>query len=59
MTKTKTRLLDNVQAFNSVMLPVLGAARKAFDKNPDHPVVRKAFFELLDFYTWKPGETNE
>ena len=53
MTKTKTRLLDNVQAFNSVMLPVLGAARKAFDKNPDHPVVRKAYFELLDFYTEK------
>mgnify|MGYP001192028610 FL=1 len=59
MTKTKHPGMDNVQAFNTVMLPVMRAAKKAYDKNPDHPVVRKAFFELLDFYTWKPGETNE
>ena len=59
MTKTKHPGWDNVAAFNSVMLPVMRAAKKAYDKNPDHPVVRKAFFELLDFYTYKPGETNE
>ena len=56
MTKTKHPGCDNVAAFNSVMLPVMRAAKKAYDKNPDHPVVQKAYYELLDFYTMKPGE---
>ena len=62
MTKTKTHYPnalgnipndEDIQAFNSVMLPVLSTAHEAYSKNPDNRVVKKAYLELLDFYRMK------